>query len=37
MWIKGNPFVLLGGMQTGATTVESSIEIPQKIKNVSAF
>ena len=24
-------------MQTGATTVESSKEIPQKIKNVSAF
>ena len=25
------------GMQTGAATVESSMEIPQKIKNGSAF
>ena len=30
MWRKGNPSVLLGGMQTGAATVESSMEIPQK-------
>ena len=37
MWIKGNPFRLLVGMQTGATTVESSMEIPQKIKKVSAL
>ena len=28
MWRKGNPSVLLGGMQTGAATVESSMEIP---------
>ena len=34
MWTKGIPFV---GMQTGAATVESSMEIPQKIKNGSAF
>ena len=33
MWRKGNPFALLLGMQTGAATVESSMEIPQKIKN----
>ena len=32
-----NPFPLLLGMQTGAATVESSMEIPQKIKNGSAF
>ena len=32
MWRKENPFALLEGMQTGATTVESSIEIPHKIK-----
>ena len=32
-WRKGNPFALLVGMQTGAATVEISIEIPQKIKN----
>ena len=29
---KGDPFALLGGMQTGAVTVESSTETPQKIK-----
>ena len=37
MWRKGNPFALLAQMQTGAVTVKSSMEIPQKIKNVSAF
>ena len=37
MWRKGNTFALLVGMQTGAATVESSMEIPQKIKNGSAF
>ena len=37
MWRKGNPFALLLGIQTGAATVESSMEIPQKIKNESAF
>ena len=34
---KENPFALLVGMQIGAATVESSMEIPQKIKNESAF
>ena len=33
VWRKGNPSALLVGMQTGATIVESSMEIPQKIKN----
>ena len=33
MWRKGIPFALLVGVQTGAATVESSMEIPQKIKN----
>ena len=37
MWGKGNPFAVVVGMQTGTVTVESSIEIPQKIKNGSAF
>ena len=37
MWRKGNPFALLVGMQIGEATVESSVEIPQKIKNGSAF
>ena len=34
---KGEPFALLVGMQIGAATGESSMEIPQKIKNGSAF
>ena len=33
---KGN-FCTVVGMQTGAAIVESSMEIPQKIKNGSAF
>ena len=37
MWSKGNPFALWMGMQTGAATVESRMEIPQKIKNGSSF
>ena len=28
MWRKGNTFIPLVGMQTGAATVESSVEIP---------
>ena len=37
MWGMGNPFALLVGMQTSAATVESSMEIPQKITNGSSF
>ena len=37
MWRKGNPFVLLVEMQTGTATLESSMEIPQKIKNSLPF
>ena len=37
MWIKENSFALLVGMQNGTTTVESSMDIPQKIKNETAF
>ena len=33
----GNPFALLVEMQTDVATVGSSKEIPQKIKNESAF
>ena len=29
---KGNPRALLVGMQIGAATVESSMELPQKLK-----
>ena len=32
MWRKGNSFVLLMGIQTGAATVETSMQIPQKLK-----
>ena len=32
MWRKGNPSAMLVGMQTGAATVENSIEFPQKLK-----
>ena len=34
---NGNPFALLVGMQTGAATVESSMEIPQKLKMDLSF
>ena len=37
MWRKGNPSALLVVMQIGAATVENSMEIPQKIKNGTAF
>ena len=34
---KGNPCALLLEMQIGAATVESSVELPQTIKNGSAL
>ena len=37
MWKKGSLLALLVGMQTGAVTEESSMKIPQEIKNGSAF
>ena len=37
MWRKENPFTPLVGMQIGAATVGSSMEIPQKINNEFAF
>ena len=33
MWRKGNPSALLVGTQTGAATVENSMEFPQKTTN----
>ena len=33
IWKKGNPHALLMGMQTGAVTVENSMEVLQKVKN----
>ena len=37
MWRKGNPSALLMGMQTGAATMENSMEFHQKTKNGTAF
>ena len=37
MWRKENPSALLVGMQTGAATVENSMEFPQRTKNGTAF
>ena len=37
LWRKGNPSALLVGMQTGAATVENSMEFPQKNKDWTAF
>ena len=37
MWRKWIPSTLLVGMQTGAATVENSMEFPQKTKNGTAF
>ena len=37
LWRKGNPSALLVGMQTGAATLENSMEFPQKTKNGTAF
>ena len=34
---KGNLSTLLVGMQTGAATVENSMEFPQKTKNGTDF
>ena len=34
MWRKGNRSALLVGMQTGAATVENSMEFPQNISIV---
>ena len=36
MWTKGKLCALLVGMQTGAATMESNMELPQKIKNGTA-
>ena len=31
---KGNPLALLVGLQTGGATVENSMKVPQKVKNM---
>ena len=37
MCIRDSPSTLLVGMQTGATTVENSVEFPQKTKRELTF
>ena len=37
LWRKENSSTLLVGMQTGAATVENSMEFPQETKNGTAF
>ena len=37
LWRKGSPCALAVGMQTGAPTMESSMEGPQKVEDGSAF
>ena len=37
LWRKGNPSALLVGKQTGADTVENSMEFPSKTKDETAF
>ena len=32
MWRNGNPLALLVGWQTGAATLENSVEVPQNLK-----
>ena len=32
MWRNGNPLALLVGMQIGAAALESSVEVPRKLK-----
>ena len=37
MWRNGNSLALLVGMQTGAATLESSVEVHQKVKHSARF
>ena len=37
VWRKGNPLILLVGMQTGAATMKNSVEIPLKTGNRTAI
>ena len=37
LWRKENPSALLVGVQTGAATMENSMEFPQKTKDGTAF
>ena len=33
VWTKGNPPIVFVGVQIGATTMEHSMQVPQKIKS----
>ena len=37
MWRKRNPLTLLVEMQTGGATLENSMEVPQKSKNITTL
>ena len=37
LWRKGNPLEQLVGMQTGAATLENSMEVPQKVNNRTPY
>ena len=37
VWRKGNPLILLMGMQTSTATMDNSVEIPQKTWNRNAI
>ena len=37
IWRNGNLLVLSVGMQTGAATLDNSVEVPQTIKNRSTL
>ena len=37
VWRKGNPPTLLVGMEIGTTTVENSMEVPQKTKYIDNY
>ena len=34
---KGNPLTLLMGVQAGTATLENSVEVPQKVKNITTL
>ena len=37
VWRKGNPLILLVGMQTSTATMENNVEIPLKTGNKTAI
>ena len=37
VWRQGNPPTVLVGMETGAATMQNSMEVPQKMKTRAAI